>query len=207
MVHGLACVLASVVFASPLLAASDPALEITPVLGFRGGASLDPEPAGPGQAEADPSLSLGVVVDFPVRPDARMEIFFDRQELAFVGEPTPSGTERFDLTIDYLQAGGVYEPRADGTRPFVAVDLGLTRVEADGATVGDSVGLSASIGGGAKLAIGRRLALRLELRGYATFSDWAVQAACGPGCSVNLQTDGWFQLAARIGLVVRVDGK
>jgi hypothetical protein len=198
-----------VLLAPPVLAAAadvgDPALEVTPLFGIRGGATLEPETVGAGSMEADASPSLGVAVDFLVRPDARMEIFLERQELDFDGDPA-SGTAPFDVTIDYLHAGGVYEPRAEGTRPFVAVDLGLTRVEADGATVDDSLALSGSIGGGAKVGIGDRLSLRLELRGYATFSDGTLQVACGPGCAVRLEAGGWYQLAARLGLAVRIGG-
>ncbi len=179
---------------------ADSALEITPVLGLRGGAELDPESGGLGSTEADPSATFGVVVDFKVRPDARVEVFFDRQRLEFVGDAT-----RFDVTVDYLQAGGVYEPHAEGTRGFVAVDLGLSRLDADdGATVSDSVSFSGSIGGGAKVPLGGRLALRLELRGYANLSDSVFQAVCGPGCTVSLSSDGWFQLGARAGLVIRI---
>lgn len=188
--------------------AVEPAPEITPTIGIRGGAELDSETGGTGKAEADPSVSFGLVYDFLVRPDARLEVFFDRQELEFEGEgASASGTERFDVTVDYLHVGGVYEPRPGPTRPFVAVDLGLTRIDADGARVEDSIGLSGSIGGGTKVALGSRLALRLELRGYATFTDSAFQAVCGPGCTVSLHTDGWFQLAGRVGLVIPIGGR
>jgi hypothetical protein len=182
--------------------AGEPSIEVTPVLGLRGGATVDADPPETGRAEADPSLSFGLVLDFPVRSDARIEVFFDRQELEFEGDPEP-----FDVTIDYLHAGGVYEPDRGRHRPFVAASLGLSRVDADGARVDDDLSLSGSLGGGTKIALGERLALRLELRGYATFSDGAVQATCGPGCTVNLQTEGWYQLAGRVGLVFRVGGK
>jgi hypothetical protein len=192
--------LAYSIVAAPAAHAGDSAFEITPVLGFRGGAELDPESVGLSSTEADPSATFGIVADFKIRPDARVEFFFDRQRLEFVGDST-----RFDVTVDYLQAGGVYEPNAEGTRGFVAVDLGLSRLDAeDGATVSDSVGLSGSIGGGAKVPLGGRLALRLELRGYATLSDSVFQAVCGPGCTVNLSSDGWFQFAARAGLAIRI---
>jgi hypothetical protein len=199
-----------VLFAAPSLVAGDGASrpEITPMLGLRGGADLDPVSTGSPETEADPSASFGVVYDFLVRRDARLEIFLDRQELEFAEEgASTSGTERFDVTVDYLHVGGVYEPKSGPSRPFVAVDLGLTRIDADGATVDDSIGFSGSIGGGTKIALGSRLALRLEARGYATFSEPSFQAACGPGCTVNLSSAGWFQLAGRVGLVIPIGGR
>lgn len=187
----LSCVLAQA-------AAADSDVELTPFLGVRGGATLDPEPFGEGGAEADETESYGLVVDFPVRPDARVEIAVDRQRLKFDGDAP------FDLTVDYLQAGSVYEPQRKRLRPFVGIALGLTRFDADGASVSDAVGLSFSAGGGLKVPLGGRLALRLELRGFATTSDTAVFVACGPGCSVELAATGWAQLAARIGLAIRL---
>jgi hypothetical protein len=185
---------------APQARADDKALEITPVLGFRGGAELDAESVGEPDAEADASLTFGVVTDFLVRPDARVEFFLDRQELEFEGESTD-----FDVVVDYLQAGGVYEPHPEGTRGFVGVALGLSHVDGRGSTtVDDSLGISGSIGGGVKVPLGSRLALRLELRGYATFSDSAFQAVCGPGCTVSFSSGGWYQLAARAGLAIRI---
>ena len=194
--------LGSTLALAPQTRAGDKALEITPVLGFRGGAELDPESVGEPGAQADASLTFGVVADFKVRPDARVEFFFDRQKLEFEGE-----SANFDLVVDYLQAGGVYEPHPEGTRPFVGVALGLSHVDGkDGATVGDSLGISGSIGGGVKVPLNSRLALRLELRGYATFSDSTFQAVCGPGCTLSFSSGGWYQLAARAGLAIRIGG-
>jgi hypothetical protein len=85
--------------------------------------------------------------------------------------------------------------------------LGLTHFAADGGVFDDSVAFSGSLGGGIKFPVSRSLLLRFELRGFATFDDASMQAVCGPGCVVNLQSDGWYQLAARVGLVFRVRGE
>lgn len=193
-------------FAAPLLVsaaiAGDRGVEITPVVGFRDGATLHPE-NGEGRAEANPSLSFGLIGDFPVRDDGRIEAFFDRQVLEFSSD-APSGSEPFDLTIDYLQVGGVYEPVRRKSRPFVAAAVGLSRLDATSARVDHSVALSGSLGGGFKVPLGARLALRLELRGYASLTETAIQATCGPGCNIELHADGWYQFAGRVGLVLRL---
>lgn len=183
--------------------AAEREVRLTPLLGLRGGATLDPSSPQEGWAEADPSASIGLGLDVRLRPDARVEIFFDRQELDFEPKAGQPGSG-FDLTIDYLHAGGVYEPPRKGTRGFVAAGLGLTRFDADGASVTDALGLSGSLAGGATVPFGERLTLRLELRGYATLSDVALEASCGPGCVVNLSGGGWYQLAARVGLAIRL---
>lgn len=190
--------------AVPPLRASDRSVEITPLLGLRGGATLDSNRAAEEKAEADAAPSVGLAVDFRVRPDARVEVFLDRQVLEFDADPVLFGAERFDLTIDYLHAGGVYEPPGRRARPFVSAALGLTRFDPDGASVDDSLSLSGSLAGGVKIPMGARLSLRLEARAYASFSDLSIQASCGPGCVVNLAAGGWYQVAGRIGLAIRL---
>ncbi len=184
--------------------AADSAIELTPILGLRDGATLDPGSPGAGESDADAAASFGLVLDFALRADARIEIAAERQRLTFEGDAAASAAGEFDVNVDYLQAGTVYEPQGKRRRPFVGFALGLTRLDADGASVSDSVGLSASTGGGVKIPLGRRLALRLEARGYAAFHDTAVRVECGPGCTVELESEGWFQLAGRVGLAIRL---
>lgn len=201
MRHLAALLLGSILGVQPVhAAASGP--ELTPSVGLRGGQTLDSDSAGESSYEADGAESFGLGVDFPVRPDARVEVFVDRQKLSFEGDSALPGAGRFDLMVDYLQVGGVYEPPRPGVRPFVGVAAGLTRFDSDGARLSDSVGVSASIAGGLKIPIARRLALRLELRGYATLSDTSVFAACGAGCTSGFASDGWYQLAGRVGLAI-----
>ncbi len=200
--RAIGIVLAAVLSVSGLCAA-EREVRLTPLVGLRGGATLDPSSPQEGWAEADPSASIGFGLDVRVRPDARVEIFLDRQELDFQPEAGQLGSG-FDLTIDYLHAGGAYEPPRKGTRGFVAAAVGLTRFAADGASVTDALGVSGSLAGGAMVPLGGRVALRLEIRGYATLSDVALEASCGPGCVVNLSGGGWYQLAARVGLAIRL---
>jgi len=152
------------------------------MVGFRNGANLDASQPGYPPATADASASFGLGADFYVHPDAWFETFLERQTLRFQADPNTFGIGRFDVSVDYLQFGGGYEPHPGRTRPFV----------------------SASIGGGMKVQIGRRAALKLELLGYATFSSSTVAVTCGPGCFVNFSGTGWYQLAARAGLAVRL---
>jgi len=157
---------------------------------------LAPSSLGEAKREADPAVSWGFAIDFPVRADGRIEVFYDRQELDFGGDPT------LRVAVDYLQAGGVYEPRAKRQRPFVAASFGLTRYDGSGASHDDALALSGSVGGGVKILLGHRLALRLEARGYVTFGDATLSVACGPGCTADVATDGTFQLAGRVGLAI-----
>jgi hypothetical protein len=155
-------------------------------------------------AEADPSASFGLTVDVDVRPDAWFEAYFERQTLEFTSDSAAFGDSHFDMTVDYLHVGACYGPVREKVRPYVAVAVGFTHFGASGGSVTSSIGMSGSIGGGFQVPIGHRLSFRLEARGYATISDSALAVACGPGCVVRFAGSGWFQLAARAGLAIRL---
>lgn len=182
---------------------ADRPVAIVPLVGYRGGASLDSDLPGSPPSEADPAACFGIEVDVWTRPDAGLEVSADRQTLSFSGREG-SAADAFDLTIDYFQVGGRYQPGTGSFRPYVAAALGLTHWGADGGNVSTSLGFSGSVGGGFDASLGQRVAFRGELRGYATAADTTISGTCGAGCSVQLHASGWYQLAARIGLVFRL---
>ena len=55
-----------------------------------------------------------------------------------------------------------------------------------------------------KIPIGKGVALRFEVRGYATISDAAVSVSCGPGCFVQFAASGWYQIAGTFGVAIRL---
>jgi hypothetical protein len=172
-----------------------PAVELVPMIGMRNGVNLEANAPGIPPAESSASGTLGLDVIVAVRPDGWFHAFVDHQSLSFPG---------FDLAVDYVQFGGGYQPEEGRVRPFVAASLGFTRYGVDPGAVRNAIDFSGSIAGGFKVPIGKRLAFRFEVRGYATFGDAAVSVACGPGCSVQFAGTGWYQLAARAGLAIRL---
>ena len=191
-------------------AAAEPAapakyrVELIPLIGLRGGANLEADTPTVPPASANPALSFGLAVDVFIRPDAWFEVFVDHQTLHFTSDPSAFGTSGFDFAVDYLQFGGGYGPAEGRVQPYVTAAIGLTRYGANSGDVDSTIGFSGSLGGGVKVPVGKRLALRFELRGYATITDAAVSATCGPGCSVNFSADGWYQIAGTVGLSIRL---
>jgi hypothetical protein len=194
---------AAIALVSPADAAKLP-VELVPSLGLRNGASLAASMPGVPPAEADPSLSLGLAVDWFIRPDAWFEVFVDHQKLEFTASPAAFGASRFDLDVDYLQFGGGYEPGEGRVRGYVAAAIGLTHYGADAGTVERTIAASGSLAGGFKVPMGQRAVFRFEVRGYATLSDAAVSVACGAGCLVQFAGNGWYQLGASAGVAVRL---
>ncbi len=198
-------------FAFGRMAAAEPStpaakypVELIPQLGVRGGANLEADVPAVPPATANPSLSFGLVVDIYIRPDAWFEVFADHQTLHFTSDPLSSGTRSFDFAVDYLQFGGGYGPAEGRVQPYVTASVGLTRYGANSGDLGSTIGFSGSVGGGMKVPVGKRLALRFDLRGYGTTTDAAVSVTCGPGCFVNFSADGWFQIAGTFGLAIRL---
>lgn len=122
--------------AATAASAADRRIELIPLVGVRGGATLEADQPGFAPAEADPSVSFG---------------------------------------------------------------LGL-----DVGTVDNTVGFSGSLGSGFKAAMGKRLAFKFEVLGYATVNDASLSVTCGPGCFVHFGSSGWYQFAARLGLAIRL---
>jgi hypothetical protein len=188
----------------PAAAAERPAVDLLPLIGVRGGASLEADTPGVHAATAGPSPSFGLGVDWFVRPDAWFELLADHQTLEFSSDPSSFGTSAFDFAVDYVQFGGGYGPAEGRARPYVTAGVGLTRYGASSGEVGTTVGLSGSLGGGLKVPMNGHLAFRFELRGYATANAAAVSVACGPGCVVQFSANGWYQVAATVGLAIRL---
>jgi hypothetical protein len=149
-------------------------------------------------------VSFGFAVDVFVRPDAWFEGFLDHQTLHFTSDPGASGTSDFDFAIDYLHFGGGYGKAEGPVRPYVTASVGLTRYGASSGDVDSAISASGSIGGGMKIPVGKRVALRFDLRGYATVGDAAVSVTCGPGCFVQFGANGWYQIAGTVGLAIRL---
>ena len=198
-----ACAVLISLLAATAVSAQGRPVAIVPLVGGRGGLTLEADVPGTPGIEADPSESFGLQLEFAVRPDAWTEIWYDHQTLSF-DDDRGTGAAPFDLGIDYLHLGWRYQPDTDAFRPFVAASVGLTHYHADGGDVSNTTGFSGSIGGGFDASVSERFSLRGDLRGYATLSDTTISGVCGAGCSVRLQSSGWYQVAARLGLVIRM---
>ena len=189
---------------APVAAAASKPIELVPLLGVRGGEDLAANVPGQPAATAGASASFGLEVDVFVRPDAWFEAFIDHQSLSFSADPSTFGTSHFDMAVDYLQFGGGYEPKDGRVRPFVSATLGVTRYGTSTGDVQTATAFSGSLGGGFKVPAGKRLSLRFEVLGYATGSGASATMSCGTNCSIEYGGNGWYQLAARVGLGIRL---
>jgi len=167
-------------------------VELTPTVGIRFGGSVETDR---NDDTIDPSASFGLTLDLPLAPEKWISVLWSHQRGEFTASGLLQNEDPFELDIDYIHAGGVYRPNpGKKSQPFVMVTAGATWVRPQPAGFSDELGLSAMVGGGAKLAFSPRIGLRLEGRGYLTFTNVTINGTCGGvGCTVRFSSGGIFQ--------------
>ncbi len=103
------------------------------------------------------------------------------------------------IVVDQALAGGRQELGGGGVRPFLTGLLGLTRYAVDG---DDEVRFTIGAGGGVRLPLQRRLALRFDSRVLTTFVDVNASAgACSAGrclARINANVVWQFEFTADV---------
>lgn len=150
-------------------------------------------------------LLYGVLFDWRVRPDGLVELAWSRQESEASGD-LASGPERFDVTIDTVELGGLWETLPGSFRPFLGLFLGGTRLAGPEQDFGDGWYFSGAIAGGVRYFLGEHLLLRLEGRATGILlSDGGALACSFPpgGCSLGVTGSLLGAFSARLALAAR----
>ena len=187
-------------------------IEITPLVGYRFGGSLQGAPgSGPGsessvELEVDDAAAFGVQVGYRVG-EGEIELLYARQDTELQTAALFAGAPVFELALETWQIGGTYLFGDDDARarPFVAVGLGLTRLLPEPSGLSDETRFSASFGAGVKLWLGRHFGIRLEGRGFFTVLDSDSRRVCDSdsGCLIRITGSELSQAEARAGLILR----
>lgn len=202
----LNAIILGLALASPPAAAE---VGISPFAGYRMGGSAGIESAdGDTQDELrfEDTASHGIIFNFDL-PEAgkQGEIYFGRQETSAKldnGLFAP-GTRAIDLTIYQLQLGGLYFPGGRTFGGFASGVIGITRLEPDDPELDDHHRLALSLGGGYQFFLSDHLRLRLDLRGIYTALASGGSAFCSGGCDFRFRSNGYLQVEAAAGLVMR----
>lgn len=184
---------------SPLVAE----VEVTPFVGFQFGGGFDTRE---GDLTIEPSANLGLVVSLRTRHDGLVELLYSRQTTTLEADGLLQSGDLFDLNVEYLHLGGLWEMRSDRTRPILGLSVGATRLSPGESGIDDEWAFSAGISGGVKHFLTDRLALRLEGRGLLSFFDSGGAIFCGfpPGqCGLSVSGSSFLQIDALAGLTFR----
>ncbi len=195
-----ACVLLSVVLTSGLSAAE---VELTPFLGYQAGGTFETRT---GDQNIESSPNFGLVLSVRTRQDGLIEFIYSRQQTRLEILDAFGVDQGFDLNVEYLHFGGLWEIKQGRTKPFLGLSIGGTRFDPRVDGVSDELYFSAGISGGGKFMFSERVGLRIEGRGLATILGSGGGIFCGfppGGCAVTVSGSTLLQIDALLGLIVR----
>jgi hypothetical protein len=129
----LATIAAAIVLLGGSLGASaQPAIEITPTVGFRWGGEIRAEDTTTLDRDADleEGHSLGLVIDIPVSDHLQIELLADHQRTGLGSSTLFGPTEhQFDLDIDYYHVGALYQWKTKSVTPYVVGSIGIANLD------------------------------------------------------------------------------
>jgi hypothetical protein len=153
-----------------------------------------------GTINIDDSIDFGATLSYQIRPSYAVELLwiyvptkvrFDSNGLTF-----PSSAEKSNLTINYIQLGGMYGLKRGRLEPFFSLTAGVIIVAPDAVRLTDGTTLTAdtqakfafTAGGGLKVWINEMFAVRLEVRAlvpvyFSSTTFYAGTAGGGVGLS------------------------
>jgi opacity protein-like surface antigen len=184
------------------------AVELTPMVGYQWGGTLD-YPSG--SVHIDAAMSYGGSIGAMVQPGTFVEIGYMYQGSKLIGQPrTGPDFTFFDLGTHYLQLSGLRYLRESRVTPYIIGGMGMTVFDPLSSQYGDfdsQTLFSMSLGGGLHVDMGPRVALRLQSRLLIPI-NWASGGLYfgtgGGGISVSggsaiAQGDATLGLALKLG--------
>jgi hypothetical protein len=146
--------------------------------------------------------AASIAIDFGIDGARQLELFVSRQRTRL--ETLPGGTQPFPLTVTYLHIGGTnFFEGPIGRGPYVAGGLGATMFAPGLDGFRSETRPSLAVGVGYLLPLAGPLALRVELRVYATLVNSSGGLFCSGGCVLTIRGDSLTQGEILIGLGAR----
>lgn len=148
------------------------------------------------------AASLALEAPYDASRHWQLFVSHQRTRLALGTAASPGTPGELPLRLIYLHAGGVnYFAGPAGHGPYVSGGLGVTHLSPELPGTRSRVRGSLALGIGHEWALaGSSLALRLELRAYATLIGSEGAFFCSGGCTVAIRGDTLTQTEAMLGL-------
>jgi hypothetical protein len=167
---------------------------VTPFAGYRFGGKFGIADTN-ARVDAHDHVSYGVALDLATDEQTQYELFYSRQSTSLgPASPAPS-----DTVIEYLHLGGTLTMgESQRFQPYIIGTLGVTRFSPDSPIGRDRIYFSLSLGAGLRVPLNNHLALRLEMRGFATFFNTNSTVFCrsdqsGGVCQIHGSGSAFFQ--------------
>ena len=175
--------------------------ELTPFAGWRFGGGFE-ELATGADVNLGTGLSYGVILGIPYNAKyrSRLELIWSWQDATVAA--TGPGDPGFDLDVHYLHLSGMvpFATANDRLDALISLGAGATFMlpGIDGA--GSEVRFSASAAVGLLYHASDRVGIRLEARGWFTFTETGGAVFCSGGCAVAFSGSGFGQGELTAGL-------
>ena len=147
-------------------------VELTPFAGYRSEATVDSSSdLGLNRnVRFDSSAFYGVALDIPLTHNWQIELLANRQKtsLRFDHGLLSPAQKLGDITLDYYQAGFLYQWGRGQVNPYVVVTGGAARLDPDFPEVTAEDYFAGSLGAGVKVFFSPNVGLRFDARGYWT---------------------------------------
>jgi len=199
----LAALLVAISLSPPQATAQQ--FELTPFVGYRWGGSFSDVERDFGDIfntdfTVSDASAWGAMADFALTENWQLEFLYSRQETdlrldeGFLAPDNPL----FDMNVEYLHGGLLYQWTQAKVRPYVTGGLGGTRFSPIDSDARSETRFSFNVGGGAKIFFGDHFGLRGDARFFSTYISDKDEIFCDRfGCfRVNVgEYLSQFQLA------------
>ena len=195
-------------FVTSLLSTDCYSLELTPLMGYRGGGEFIDDVTDKKHTIASSSTYGFIIADENYGNGKSLELYYSHQSSDLnsinINLPSPTSNNNIPLTIDYLHLGGTTPiPNKSNIDTFVSGGLGFTYLSPDFTGLQSDLRASLSIGIGLKWPITNTIALRFETRGLATFFNNNSSIFCSGGCTIKVSGNFFMQAEAFAGLIFK----
>jgi hypothetical protein len=169
--------------------------------GWRAGGDFESAATGERLRLADRGAA-SAAIDFGIDGARQLELFVSRQRTRL--DALPAGTQSFPLTVTYVHIGGTnFFEGPIGRGPYVVGGLGATVFAPGLDGFRSETRPSLNVGVGYLRPLAGPLALRVELRGYATLVNSSGGLFCSGGCVLTIRGDSLTQGEVLIGVGAR----
>ena len=193
-VRGLFAVVLSIVLTPVGLSAQR--VEITPFGGFQFEGNLLIQG---GDLSVSSGLNYGFTIDVSFTTGGKIEFLYSRQktDLKLEDEATGAVSTLFDMAVEFIHVGAVYEWDIGKVKPFVVLTGGMTHMIPQGVDRESQRRVSAMFGGGVKTFVSERVGIKAQGRLAFSVVRAGDELFCAPaaagGCLVGLQRNLMIQ--------------
>ena len=196
--------LVAVAFAVVLVAISTPSSAQSAVTlygGARGGGDFTDQNHGDTTVRLDSGGAASASFDWVFSDGRQGQVFYSFQRSALPGSVANRAGD-ITVNVSYLHLGGraFFDEGYNSSGSYVVGGLGITQLSPSLSGLSSEIRPSINVGVGYQWMLSRNVALRTEVRGYATLVNSSGGFFCSGGCVVSIRGDSLVQVEGLVGV-------